>query len=180
MSKMPRPKGFKDPLYMPPAPVLRALGRVAAVSAGIEDELHAFYWQLLGVRDEIGKIITADMRANRMAEDILKLARSSKQSPNIIDDLVDLFADFREKNQRRNQVLHWIWDEQGVEAPSYKSVTRIKQKYSVKDVNALADDLIWIETRLSSHTKSPAELQKLRSELGAEADLYAPAPWLKP
>jgi len=91
---------------------------------------------------------------------------------------IDLLADFREKNQRRNQVLHWIWDEQGVEAPAYKTGQQ-KMKYTAEDVNALADDLIWIETRLASHAKSPAELQNERTKLGAKADLYAPAPWLQ-
>ncbi len=52
-------------------------------------------------------------------------------------------------------------------------------KYTAEDVNALADDLIWIETRLASHAKSPAELQNERTKLGAKADLYAPAPWLQ-
>jgi hypothetical protein len=114
MTKCPRPGGFKDPLYMPSDAILRALGRVAAVSAGIEDQLHALYWELLKVRDDVGRIITGDMRASRMTEDILKLARASNRSPAIIEDLIDLFADLREKNQRRNQVLHWIWDSQTV------------------------------------------------------------------
>jgi hypothetical protein len=94
MTKWPRPKEFKDPLYMPPDAVLNALGRVAAVSAGIEEQLHALYWKLLGVGDDAGKVIAGDMRSNRMTEDILKLARAQKYAAEKIDDLVDLFATF--------------------------------------------------------------------------------------
>lgn len=177
MTKWPRPKDFKDPLYMPPDAVLRALGRVAAVSAGIEDGLHALYWRLLGVEDEAGKVITGDMRSNRMTEDILKLARAQKYPPEKIDDLMDLFGDFREKNQKRNQVLHWIWGEQGVEAPAYKSQQKLT--YSAGDVDGLADDLIWIETRLTAHLLTEDALLKDRAKHGSEADLYVPAPWLK-
>ncbi|APG11402.1 hypothetical protein BKD09_24005 [Bradyrhizobium japonicum] len=177
MTKRPRPKGFNDPLYMPPDEILRALGRVAAVSAGIEDSLHALYWKMLGADDEAGKVVTGDMRASRMTEDILKLARAIKHPTESIDDLADLFADFREKNQRRNQVLHWIWDTQGVEAPGYKAKQRLS--YTAAEVNDLADDLIWIETRLASHLLSSSSLQKEREKLGTDADLYAPLPLLK-
>jgi hypothetical protein len=102
MTKRPRPKDFQDPLYMPPDDVLKALGRVAAVSAGIEDQLHALYWKMLGVKDEAGKVITGDMRANRMTEDILKLARATNYPREKIEDLEDLFADFREKNKTQS------------------------------------------------------------------------------
>ena len=163
---------------MPPDGILRALGRVAAVSSGIEDQLHELYWQLLDVKDDMGRIITGDMRSSRMTEDILKLARASGRPTPIVDDLVDLFADFREKNQRRNQVIHWIWNEQGVEAPSYKPGQQ-KQKYTEDDLNTLADDLIWIETRLASHTTKPDKLLAERKKLGTDADMYAPAPWLR-
>ncbi|MET4230192.1 hypothetical protein ABIA85_003459 [Bradyrhizobium sp. LA6.10] len=176
MTKRPRPKDFVDPLYMPPDEVLRALGRVAAVSAGIEDSLHALYWKMLDVEDVAGKVVTGDMRASRMTEDILKLAKATNYPADRVDDLTDLFTDFREKNQRRNQVLHWIWHNQGVEAPGYK--TRQRLPYTADDVNALADDLIWVETRLGSHLLSQSELKNEREKLGLEADLYAPLPFL--
>lgn len=113
-----------------------------------------------------------------MTEDILRIARASRQSDAIIEDLEDLFRDFWDKNQKRNQYLHWIWTtSHEVEAPSYKPA-RQTIEVSAKDVNELADDLIWIEVRLQSHTKTEIALLADRKNLGPEADLYAPAPWL--
>jgi hypothetical protein len=64
-----------------------------------------------------------------------------------------------------------------VEAPSYKS--QQKMTYTADDVNALADDLIWIETRLAVHTLTEDAMLKERAKRGSKADLYIPAPWLK-
>jgi hypothetical protein len=178
MSKLPRPKEFKDPNVMPAPDILQAIGRVSAVSAGIEEELHALYWKLLAVSDGVGKVITGDMRSNRMTEDILRIARASREADGIIKDLEDLFQDFKEKNQKRNQYLHWIWtNTHEIKSPSYKSSNHTIA-VTAEDVNELADDLIWLEVRLASHTKSHADLLIERRKLGAEADLYAPAPWL--
>jgi hypothetical protein len=121
MSKLPRPKGFEDPNFMPSQSILKALGRVSVVSASIEEELHAIYWKMLNATDSVGKVITGDMRANRMAEDILKIAKAAKMVQAKIEDLEDLFKDFKEKNQKRNQCLHWIWESsREVKAPAYK------------------------------------------------------------
>ncbi|SHH21124.1 hypothetical protein SAMN05444169_6335 [Bradyrhizobium erythrophlei] len=177
MTKCPRPKAFKDQMFMPSDAVLRAVGRVAAVSAGIEDELHAIYWKLLSVTDAVGVVITGDMRVSRLCEDLLKLAKATKVPPRIYDDLADVIADLKSKNQKRNEVIHWIWDKGGVAPPAYKA-GRQNVKYTAKIVNELADDLIWIEARLTSHALTDKGLQDARAKLGSNADLYAPAPWL--
>jgi hypothetical protein len=163
---------------MPKDGILKSVGRVAAVSAGIEDELHAIYWKLLGVKDDVGIIVTGDMRASRLCEDIIKLAKAKKLPSGILNDLADIISDLKVKTQKRNEVIHWIWGESGVEPPSYKA-GRPKVNYTAKMVNELANDLIWIETRLASHSSTDEALSKTRIELGKKADLYAPAPWLK-
>jgi hypothetical protein len=113
-----------------------------------------------------------------MTGDILRIAKAANTPQPIVDDLEDIFKDFREKNQKRNQCLHWIWSSaQEVDAPSYKPNPQ-KIPFTAVAVNELADDLVWIETRLESHTMSEIQLQQTRKTLGEEADLYAPAPWL--
>jgi len=103
------------------------------------------------------------MRANRMTEDILKIAKIAKIDQAKIDDLEDLFKDFKDKNQKRNQCLHWIWESsREVKAPVYKSSQTIP--YTPESVNELADDLIWIEVRLTSHVRSDQELLNERAK----------------
>jgi len=70
------------------------------VSASIEEELHALYWKLLGTTDNVGKVITGDMRANRMTEDILKIAKIAKIDQAKIDDLEDLFQRFQRQKPK--------------------------------------------------------------------------------
>src|ERR1700676_3151443 len=180
MSNYPRPENFEDQKFMPPKEVLEAIGRVSVVSAGIEDQLHALYWKLLSTEEAVGKVVSGDMRSNRMTEDILRIANAAKLPEAVTDDLQDIFKDFKEKNQKRNQILHWIWSgAHEVESPNYKPTPQ-KIPYTPESVNELADDLIWIETRLDAHNLSKAELLKARNKLGEKADLYAPAPWLRP
>lgn len=105
---------------MPPKEVLEAIGRVSVVSAGIEDHLHSLYWKLLSTEETIGKVVTGDMRSNRMTEDILRIANAAKLPKAVTDDLEDIFKEFRDKNQKRNQILHWIWSgAHEVESPNY-------------------------------------------------------------
>lgn len=57
------------------------IGRIAIVAASIEDIFHLLHWQFAGLSDSIGPIITADVKPNRLTEDILRIAKIAKLDP---------------------------------------------------------------------------------------------------
>jgi hypothetical protein len=52
------------------------------------------------------------------------------------------------------------------------------QHVSAKELRALGDDLVWIETRLAVHHMSIMEIHDERAAWKDLADIYVPAPWL--
>lgn len=179
---MKRPADFADPYYTPPEDVLQSLGYITVVSAGIEDLIHGLFWRCAGLSDERGTIITRDMKPYRMIDDIVRLALVRKWPDKQIADLKDIFSDLKKLVEKRNQCIHWLWDktqtnEHRIYTPAYKA-ERKTISYTSEDLQALAEDLAWIEVRLDSHYLTPSALTKKRKGLGADKDLYAPAPWL--
>jgi hypothetical protein len=181
--------------------MLRALGNLAVVSAQAEELLHQIYWHHTGLNEQSGPIITDNLNPKRLEEDIVKLVSLDKAKVNILADLQILFAEFRTLNTKRNQCLHWSWEnsegEESVTMVPDKSAYRLRRplyKYSgvpsqdsftVEDVKTLCRDFSWLQFRLRSHTYSDEELRQKRSEQDpapinglAVADLFWPAPWL--
>lgn len=182
MTKLARPPQFKDPRHLPPKDMLAEIGRMAVVSAGIEDILHNIYWKFARLDAVIGATITEDARPNRLAEDIIKIAKAAKVSAAQVEDLTDIFSEYRPLARKRNQCIHWIWgtpqgDNHKVVPPSYKRDAR-EETISLSEATELADDLTWIETRLEAHQMSREEIHRERTSLGNEADIYLPIPWL--
>ena len=67
------------------------IGRLAIVAASIEDLLHSLYWQLSGVTDPVGAVITGDARAARISKDIIRIAKAAGTDDAIVEDLRDIF-----------------------------------------------------------------------------------------
>ena len=154
---------------------------MAVVSASIEDILHIIYWKMAGLSDAVGAVITGDARPNRLTEDIIKIARGAKVDAKIIEDLSDIFTAYRDLATKRNQCIHWTWNAPKgkrivVEPPTYKTGAQ-PVTFTLKEMRTLADDLVWIETRLDVHAMSPAELQAAKSRT-KNANIYVPTPWL--
>jgi hypothetical protein len=159
--------------YTPPDDVLAAVGRVAITSASIEDLMHALFWKYVEVPSEVATIITGDQKPTRLSEDIVKIAAAVDEEPDRVQDLRDLFADFKELNEKRNQCIHWMWHQprqwkrgrkHWLKPPSYKP-KRSPIPFTVKQINALADDLAWIELRMRVHLLDEEEFERKRKEL---------------
>ena len=107
--KYKRPRGFEEFYYTPPDNVLAAIGRVASISASIEDLMHSLFRKYVEVPTDVASIIAGDQKPTRLAEDILKIAVALDEDPDRVQDLRHLFADFKELNEKRNQCVHWMW-----------------------------------------------------------------------
>jgi hypothetical protein len=186
--------------------LLQAIGKVAVVSANVEQLLHLIYWMHCGLTDKTGPIATGDENPSRLTEDIVKLTKLDALKENILADLQTLFVEYRALVKRRNQCIHWIWSIQGqtpelektppykVIRPIYKIGGETEAEFDVKSIEQLYDDYAWLEVRLTSHAMPEAQLRKRRSEIdsmgvmhkgdGAGAtpirfsDMFVPAPWL--
>jgi hypothetical protein len=184
--KYKRPRASEEWFYTPPDDLLAAVGRVAINSASIEDLMHSLYWKYVEVPPEVAAIITGDQKSTRLSEDIVKVAVALDEDPDRVQDLRDLFADFKELNEKRNQCIHWMWHrprqwkrgrKHWLKPPSYKP-KRSPIPFTVKQINALADDLAWIELRMRVHLLDEEEFEKERKELRFMAHVAVPAPWL--
>ncbi len=159
-------------------------GRIAIVTASIEDLLHSLHWKFADLSEPVGSVITADARASRLTEDILRIARAAKIDQAIVDDLKDVFSDYKALAGERNKFVHWIWSwntqtrEDRIDPPSYKST--LQGKYvTPEEVVGVADDLVWIEHRLQAHCMSDAELKLSLAKYGPAGAPDAPTPWVK-
>ena len=107
------PRGFfeeYDGMYQRPSDeVLRAIGRIAVNCASIEDILHFIHWRYIDTLWEVAPILTGDMKPSRLMDDIIKIAVAVGEEEDRIDDLKDLFADYRELSEKRNKCMHWLW-----------------------------------------------------------------------
>jgi hypothetical protein len=52
--KSPRTPAFSDPNLIPDDDMLKAIGYIATVAAGIEDILHGIYWKYAGLSEAKG------------------------------------------------------------------------------------------------------------------------------
>lgn len=184
--KYKRPRNFEDNLYKPPDDVLAAIGRVAVVSASIEDLMHGLFWKYVEVPTDVAVIITGDQKPTRLAEDIIKIAAALYEDPDRVQDLRDLFSDLKELNEKRNQCVHWMWHQprqwkrgrrHWLVPPNYKP-NRSPVPFTAKQINGLADDLAWVELRMRVHMLDDEEFERERRELSFAAHLMVPAPWI--
>lgn len=184
MAKLKRPENFKDTRQLPRESIIVEIGRIAIVSASIEDLLHSLYWEFAGLTDTIGSVITGDARANRLTEDIIKIARAAKVDQAVIEDLKDVFADYALLATERNKFVHWIWSwntetgEDRIDPPAYKPTHQGKY-ITTSDVAYIADDLVWIEHRLQAHLMTKAEINLSVKKYGLQGAPDAPTPWLE-
>jgi hypothetical protein len=184
MAKLKRPTDFRDTRQLPRDSIIIEIGRIAIVSASIEDLLHSLYWRFAGLTETVGSVITGDARASRLTEDVIKIARVAKVDQAIIDDLKDIFADYALLATERNKFVHWIWSwntkthEDRIDPPSYKPTHQGKY-VTTESVAEVADDLVWIEHRLSSHLMTKDEINRSLKEHGPAGAPDAPTPWLQ-
>lgn len=183
MAKLKRPDDFKDTKQLPREEIMLEIGRIAIISASIEDLLHSLYWRFAGLTDSVGPVITGDARANRLTEDVVRIAKAAKTDQAIIDDLKDLFSEYALLAMERNKFVHWIWSwntkthQDRIDPPGYKP-THQGRYVTTDEVTAVADDLVWIEHRLQAHLMTKDELKKSLANYGPSGALDAPTPWL--
>lgn len=163
---------------------MEEIGRIAIISASIEDLLHVLYWKFAGLTEPVGAVITGDARATRLSEDIIRVAKAADIDQSIVDDLKDIFAEFVGSTRERNEFVHWIWSwntethEDRIDPPGYKR-SREGRYVKTSDVSRVADDLVWIEHRIAAHLMSDEELKESKRKFGLAGAPDAPTPWLK-
>ena len=155
--RLKRPRKFAEEYYgyyyKPPTEILEAIGRVAVESASVDETLYLLYWYYLDVLIDVAPIITRDMKPNRIAEDIIKVAIASGEDDDKLKDLRDVIADYRELADKRNKCMHWFWHQRKnrrhkkhpLMPPAYK--TAAPETFTVDEINNLAFDLAWVERR---------------------------------
>jgi hypothetical protein len=188
--------------------LLQALGKLAVVTAQIEEVLHQIYWKHAGLDEVTGPIVTDNLNPKRLAEDIIKLVGLDPTKANVLADLKILLAEFEHINTKRNQCLHWIWDLQdadetitlvgqakikaspySLKPPAYKQKGQPTVQIEPEGIQNLWNACIWLMTRLSSHALDEDELRQRRAQADRTgrfafnesmtlADLFCPAPWL--
>lgn len=182
MANIQRPADFVDQKHTPEPDVLAKLGKAAIVAASIDDILHAIYWMHAKLSDSMGMVITRDLKSDRLANELIKIAEAANADAAILADLKDLLQQHKTLAEFRNRLIHWIWNEsiggQIELTPPSNKATQQAIMINLNILTTLVDDLVWLETRLETHAMSKTELMKARTKLGAKADLYAPAPWL--
>jgi hypothetical protein len=160
---------------------LQELGRIAMFAAWVEETLHEIYWRHAELTVETGRIITGDLRPNRLSADILKLMKLRPDEKARLADIKILISEYKNLAEQRNQCIHWIWSRVASGAawtmpPIYK--TKIEPtKYTLEKLRQLEDDLAWLRIRLSAHVDTKS-LRDRRAALGELSDFCVPAPWL--
>lgn len=184
MAKLVRPQSFKDTRQLPSEFIMMEIGRIAIVSASIEDLMHSLYWRFSEISISVGAVVTRDIKATKLAAEIVKVAEAAEVDPAIIEDLKDIFKDFAKLAQTRNEFVHWIWSwntkttEDRIDPPAYKR-NAAGRYVKFKDVTMVADDLTWIEHRIAAHLMTKRELQLSLKRFGLSGAPDAPTPWLE-
>lgn len=185
--RLKRPRRFAEEyygyFYKPPNELFEAIGRVAVESASVDETLYLLYWYYLDVLIDVAPIITRDMKPNRIADDIIKVAVASGEEEEKIKDLRDVIADYRELAEKRNKCMHWFWYQRKnrrhkkhtLMPPAYR--TAPPETFAIDDINNLAFDLAWVERRLYVHGMPEEEYMELRRQLGYWIRYIWPAPW---
>jgi hypothetical protein len=112
--------------------MMRALGKLAVVSAHAEELLHQIYWHHAGLNEQSGPIVTDNLNPKRLEEDIVKFVSLDKTKINILADLRLLFSEFRALNKKRNQCLHWGWETLEQEGSAEITVEPTKPAYRLR------------------------------------------------
>ena len=161
---------------------LQELGRIAMFAAWVEETLHEIYWRHAELTVEIGRIITGDLRPNRLSADILKLMKLRPDEKARLADIKILISEYKNLAEQRNQCIHWIWSRVAYGAawtmPSIYKTKIEPTKYTLEKLRQLGDDLAWLRIRLSAHVDTDKSLRDRRAALGELADFCVPAPWL--
>jgi hypothetical protein len=184
MAKIKRPPDFEDTKQLPRDEIMLEIGRIAIVTASIEDVLHSLHWKFSGLTDSVGAVITADARASRLTEDIIRIAKAAEIDQAIIDDLKDIFSEYSSLTIERNKFVHWIWSwntqtrQDRIDPPGYKPTHQGKY-VTPQDVATVADDLVWIEHRLHAHCMTERALKESVAKFGPAGAVDAPTPWIK-
>jgi hypothetical protein len=113
--------------------VLKAIGRIAVGAALFEERLHIVYWRYAGLSPDVGPLITGDQKPKRLFADVIKIAAVTEKNPYIRADLKSIQGEYDETAERRNQIIHWVWQsfpelvtgpEHRVFAPDHKLAKR--------------------------------------------------------
>jgi hypothetical protein len=161
-----------------------ALGKIALFAAQVETSLHRAYWRYLSLSDVEGAIITADATAKRLGEDMIKIARINCKNKRRLADIELLVKECVELFEIRNQCIHWIWssvinDKSSPARPVYRTKGKARE-FDLARLNAMGDQLAWLNVRLTAHSKTDREIRSEIREINSPslARLFLPAPWL--
>ncbi|TMJ62193.1 MAG: hypothetical protein E6G81_02680 [Alphaproteobacteria bacterium] len=190
-----------------PGELLQAIGKLAVISAHIEEYIHQIYWRHAGLSTKNGPIVTEFISTKRLMEDTLKFLANNPNRAHILEDLEILFREAENINTKRNQCVHWIWMILATEKPDTVTINQpqsgpvnyrasrpvykgrkgaLHTDLKPADIEAIYNDAQWLKTRLAAHTISEKTLRRRRAALDREgvtggrsfADLFLPAPWL--
>ena len=182
MVSISRPPGFQDWKAVPSNAVLQEIGRLAIITAGVEDLIHGIIWRYLNIEDSLGSVITGRFKLKQLQDNCIKILKAADAPTLILKDLEEIFSEIDKSAELRNKCVHWIWHRahsgskglHRLDPPAYQQEK--KEIYiSAKQIKQAADNLVWLETRLYPHIMNLDHLYKLIRQDGPD-DL--PTPWL--
>jgi len=87
----------------------KAIGQVVVRFNRLEHALQIFIWLLLGVKFDVGEIITSGLSFRNLLDIFSSLCRHLIDDPNVIEKLRELCKQLGEVEQKRNQLIHSQW-----------------------------------------------------------------------
>jgi len=139
-----------------PAPMLQAIGNLAAYWAYLESATEVAMWCFLGVPRDLGAPITTHMSLVSRCHALKILAsRRFVNQTKVGEMFEELLGRIDKARIKRNTVIHALWGhtKEGTEAPVIKIVARgvFKEEistYSLKQINAITDEICDITDNL--------------------------------
>jgi len=92
---------------------LRAIGRVTAHFALLENALAHLAWELLAVPRELGESVTCELSFRGLVSLISSLYRQRATDPRRIEAVDELLTRASQVEEKRNTIVHSLWLSQG-------------------------------------------------------------------
>lgn len=126
----------------------RAIGKITAIFAALEENVSFYIWLLIGGEQRLGQIITAELSLSQKVALLSSLYRYRSNSAEEPTELKELLSRVRQAEEKRNAIIHSVWGT----GTTRETITRIKttakrsrgltfqfQQTSVRDLDEIAD-----------------------------------------
>jgi hypothetical protein len=107
---------------------LKAIGLITVNFALLENQIAFAIWFLIGLDQQTGQIITAELSLKGLVALFCSLYRNKTNDPSAINELNDLMKKVTQAEEKRNVIMHSVWAAGDTE----KTITRFKQTAKTK------------------------------------------------